>query len=98
MNKLAELRSQIKEIEEEISEVQSELTSTENILLAPAVIFNDIEEPVKKNKKIIDKAMNFENIFHCLELAVCLLEDIELTTLTPQIRTLCDSLVSLIFV
>ena len=34
-----------------------------------------------------------ERANHCLQLAVCLMEDLEIKALTPQLRSLCDTLI-----
>ena len=89
MAKLADLRDKLKATEEEIAKLQAELASIENIQLTPVV--NEVKKPKEKR---LDTSFELDNTYHCLQLSVCLLEDIEVKNLTPQLRELCDTLVS----
>ena len=44
-------------------------------------------------KPIEDPVDPVERAKHCLQLAICLMEDLEIKTLTPQLRSLCDTLI-----
>jgi condensin complex subunit 3 len=91
MNKLSELRSQIKEVEDEISQLQDQLTGRANAAVAlPTVV------PSSSTAAPVEPEPEFdpiESAFHCLQLAICLLQDVELKTLSPQLRSLCDNLI-----
>lgn len=85
MNRLNEIRNQIKEVEDELADLQAKLVD------APTKQTNSTQ--LNKSVTTINHDDPIEIDFHCLNIAICLLEDQSLKTLTPQIRSLCDSLI-----
>ena len=94
LNKLSEVRTQIKNCEQEIVTLE-------------AFLKGDIqnESPVHQinttndlKKSIVEDAIE-ENIdpieatYHCLSIAICLLKDTSIKQITPQLRSLFDTLV-----
>lgn len=92
MVKLGELREKLKVVEEEIVRLQAEVTAMENIQLIPAVPTASVQ---KEKHRQLDSSFELDNTFHCLQLSICLLEDVEIKTLTPQLRELFNSLVKI---
>jgi condensin complex subunit 3 len=85
MNKLSELRVQIKEVEDEIANLQNK---QQNPQPAPA--------PVVEQQPVTEPSIHFdpiESAYHCLQISICLLQDMDLKQLTPQLRSLCDTLI-----
>ncbi len=102
LNRLAELRVEIKAKEDEIAQLQAQLNGGNSATAAP--VPNPPATPVSNEKSASEpnqqQQTQAENTFdpiavahHCLKLAICLLRDPELKVLTPQIRSLCDTLI-----
>lgn len=90
MNLLSELRVQIKEVEEELANLQNkQLNPTPLAAVNPAPIIVEQSAPV-------EPSIHFdpiESAYHCLQISICLLQDMDLKQLTPQLRSLCDTLI-----
>jgi len=106
MNKLSELRVEIKLVEDELAQLQAQLTgaSTTTTTNTNQTILPNSTTMVNQNQTALQQTENnqpaqestfdpVESAYHCLELAVCLLQDLDLKTLTPQLRSLCDNLI-----
>jgi hypothetical protein len=108
MNKLSELRVEIKSVEDELAQLQAQLTgaataTTTNANSNQSTLVNTVTGVNQNQATIQQPEMNqpteectfdpVESAYHCLELAVCLLQDLDLKTLTPQLRSLCDNLI-----
>ncbi len=51
------------------------------------------DKQVEKNNNGSEPVHSIEIVIHCLQISICLLQDMEMKQLTPQLRSLCDSLV-----
>jgi len=91
LNMLSELRTQIKECEDEIVLLEKYLKgdvtevdeSPEEAEAGDVTVVNESEAAVSP----------IECTYHCLSVAICLLKDGSLTQITPQLRSLFDSLI-----
>lgn len=90
MNRLNEIRNQIKEVEDEIALLQAKLVDGPSKSDSNLPVAADTNHADSLSAKIDDPV---EIDYHCLNLAICLLEDQALKSLTPQIRSLCDNLI-----
>jgi len=96
MNMLSELREDIKKCDIEISTLTAELngsnSNSESLSKQPSetATANGSESESQANSEQFDP---IECAYHCLKLSLCLLEDPELKTINPQIRSLCDTLI-----
>lgn len=105
MNRLAELREAIKQCEDEINSLQEKIdngglqpqqsatSANNNHTIVPAPGERTTVEAHTTHSEPPVIADPIECTFHCLKLALCLLQDTELKNLTPQIRSLFDSLI-----
>lgn len=101
INLLSELRNKINKCEEEITKLQDQLT---NINKPPTPV---VQNQSKRASSIVNEPVDLEQqqqetedevdplvcIDHCLRLAICLLQDVEIKTITPHIRSLFDNLI-----
>ena len=92
LNKLSELRTQIKECEDKIVQLTSylngDMLQQQNSVNATPVAARDEVAAVTsiENDPV-------ECTLHCLNIAICLLQDPSLKAITPQLRSLFDSLI-----
>ena len=118
VNKVSEVRVQIKECEDEIARLHAlvlndgqqptppTLVSAPSSRVSQATATSSATssnsggacETVSTNQEEQEQqaAAAFDPVecaHHCLQLSLCLLQDVELRTLTPQLRSLCDTLV-----
>lgn len=107
MTRLTELREAIRACEDEISSMQAKLDGAPAAVVA-AVGGNKATKPVENTDSGVQNLSSItapaeptqtqavdstEVVLHCLRLALCLLQDSELKTLTPQLRSLCDTVI-----
>ena len=93
MNKLTQLREEIKLIDEELKTIQAEVNGKSDVMDIPPQ-----QQKQDQNNNVLDTSMELDTVYHCLQLSVCLLEDVELKSYPKsisQIRALLDSLVSI---
>jgi hypothetical protein len=99
INKLAELRESIRACEDEISILQSKLDGSAMQQPppppppAPVADLSPIRAQSVAAPAVIVPVDPFEATAHCLRLSLCLLTDPDLKNLTPQMRSLCDTLI-----
>lgn len=99
INKLAELRESIRACEDEISTLQSKLDGSAVQQPppppppAPVADLSPIRAQSVAAPAVIVPVDPFEATAHCLRLSLCLLTDPDLKNLTPQMRSLCDTLI-----
>lgn len=97
LNKLSELRTQIKECEDEIALMEGYLKG--DIQKKNTSVHGNTLELVEAEPAAADKVATeaeqdpTECILHCLNLAICLLKDTSIVQITPQLRSLFDSLI-----
>jgi condensin complex subunit 3 len=103
MNKLSDLRVEIKSVEDELAQLQAQLTGASTTTTTASANLLNSASGVNQNQTAIQPAQDqpaqestfdpIESAYHCLELAVCLLQDLDLKSLAPQLRSLCDTLI-----
>jgi hypothetical protein len=102
VNRLIVLRDELKLVEDEIVQLESVLKENEQIQLIPnrSNLHDKSQgpEPSIDDPDTINPAQEPDVIYHCLELCVCLLEDVDLKTLAPQLQSICDEFVSRVVV
>ncbi|RNA41325.1 condensin complex subunit 3 isoform X2 [Brachionus plicatilis] len=86
MNRLNEIRTEIKEVEDELADLQTQLMD------GPAKSTSNREQEVNADESAKqDDPVELD--YHCLHIAICVLEDKALKGLSAQIRCLTDSLI-----
>jgi len=91
LNMLSELRTQIKECEDEIVLLEKYLKGD-----VPEVDEGPVEAEAGDVTVVNEREATVSPIectYHCLSVAICLLKDGSLTQITPQLRSLFDSLI-----
>jgi condensin complex subunit 3 len=99
INQLSELRTKIAECEEQITSLQDQLMHGCNTN-TPKIIINTPSTPQQQQQQTpviqVEEEEEIDPIIcidHCLRLAICLLQDIELKAITPHIRSLFENLI-----
>lgn len=94
LNKLTELRNQIRDCEQEISTLEAYLKGdVQNKSTARSSKADELKNTIIEDQ--IDETVvdPIEATYHCLNIAICLLKDKSIKQLTPQLRSLFDTLV-----
>lgn len=93
LNFLGQLREEISAIEDELKTLQATKSGASSTLGSSG---KPQAESVQESNVAPGMAHEFdpiESAMHCLKLASCLLKDTDIKSLTPQIRSLCDTLI-----
>jgi hypothetical protein len=96
LNKLSELRTQIKDVEDEIALMEGYLKGdikrkNESIHGNTLELVEPVAEADREDTQPVQDPT--ECIIHCLNIAYCLLKDVSIVQITPQLRSLFDILV-----
>jgi hypothetical protein len=97
VNRLIVLRDELKLVEDEIGCLEAVLQENEQIQLIPNKLGDDQShehESMADQAEPVESTQETDVVYHCLELCVCLLEDVDLKVLAPQLQSLCEDFVS----